>query len=57
VVLDVLTSEPMKSADWGRGFNVAAAKKIELNGKTAYLTRGTAKFDAGKDLEDFRLKP
>jgi hypothetical protein len=36
---------------------VAESKKIELNGKAAFVTRATGKFDSGKDLEDFRLKP
>jgi hypothetical protein len=57
VVLDVVTPDPMKSSDWGRGLKVAESKKIELNGKAAFLTRATGKFDSGKDLEDFRLKP
>jgi len=57
VLLDIVTPEPMKSTNWGRGFQVTESKKITLNGKTAYVTHGSAKFDAGKDLDDLRLKP
>jgi hypothetical protein len=58
VVLDILTDKPLEAGRAPTPFRSERdAKEVTFEGKKFFATRVTAKFDSGKDLEDFRLRP
>jgi hypothetical protein len=57
VVLDILTEKPLEAGRVPTPFRSERdAKEISFEGRKFFATRVTAKFESGKDLEDFRLR-
>jgi len=58
VVLDILTPRPLDARQVPAPFKAATqSRELGFDGRRLFGTRIMAKFDSGKDLEDFRLKP